>query len=80
VAYNVAVDGKNATRIDYYQWSRENGGQISKVSKSVTAKVYVLACHAIENAKLLMMSNKWNGIANSSDQVGPQPDGPPAFI
>jgi choline dehydrogenase-like flavoprotein len=70
VAYNVAVDGKNATRIDYYQWSRDDAGKISKVSKSVTAKVYVLACHAIENAKLLMLSNKWNGIANSSDQVG----------
>jgi choline dehydrogenase-like flavoprotein len=70
VAYNVAVDGKNATRIDYYQWSRDNGGAISKVSKSVTAKVYVLACHAIENAKLLMLSDNWNGIANSSDQVG----------
>lgn len=70
VAYNVAVDGKNATRIDYYQWSRDDAGKISKVSKSVTAKVYVLACHAIENAKLLMLSNKWSGIANSSDQVG----------
>lgn len=70
VAYNVAVEGKNATRIDYYQWSRDNGGPISKVSKSVTAKIYVLACHAIENAKLLMLSNNWHGIANSSDQVG----------
>ncbi|MDX6385160.1 MAG: glucose dehydrogenase [Blastocatellia bacterium] len=70
VAYNVALDGKNATRIDYYQWSRDNGGALSKVSKSVTAKIYVLACHAIENAKLLLLSNNWNGIANSSDQVG----------
>lgn len=70
VAYNVAVDGTNATRIDYYEWSRDPAGNISKVSKSVTGKVYVLACHAIENAKLLMLSNNWNGIANSSDQVG----------
>ena len=55
VAYNVAVEGENdaqkATRIDYYVWSRDESGAISKVSKSVTAKVYVLACHAIENAK-----------------------------
>jgi choline dehydrogenase-like flavoprotein len=36
----------------------------------VTGKIYVLAAHAIENAKLLLMSNNWNGIANSSDQVG----------
>lgn len=70
VAYNVAVDGQSATRIDYYQWSRDAGGNLSKVSRSVTAKVYVLACHAIENAKLLLLSNGWNGIANSSDQVG----------
>jgi glucose dehydrogenase len=70
VAYNVAVSGTNATRIDYYQWSRDDGGPISKVSKSVTAKVYVLACHAIENAKLLMLSNNLKGIANHSDQVG----------
>jgi choline dehydrogenase-like flavoprotein len=74
VAYNVAVEGENdaqkATRIDYYEWSRDDTGTISKVSKSVTAKVYVLACHAIENAKLLMLSNNGKGIANKSDQVG----------
>jgi len=70
VAYNVAVDGTNATRIDYYVWSRDANGNLTKVSKSVTGKIYVLAAHAIENAKLLLMSNNWNGIANSSDQVG----------
>jgi choline dehydrogenase-like flavoprotein len=70
VAYNVAVDGTNATRVDYYQWSRDANGNLTKISKSVTGKIYVLACHAIENAKLLMMSNNWQGIANSSDQLG----------
>jgi choline dehydrogenase-like flavoprotein len=70
VAYNVAVDGKSATRVDYYQWSRGADGKLTKVSKSVTGTIYVLACHAIENAKLLLLSNKWKGIANSSDQVG----------
>ena len=74
VAYNVAVDGQgdtqNATRVDYYEWSRDASGAISKVSKSVTGKVYVLACHAIENAKLLLLSNNWKGIANISNQVG----------
>jgi glucose dehydrogenase len=70
VAYNVAVDGPSATRIDYYQWSRDAQGNLQKVSKSVTGKVYVLACHAIENAKLLLMSNNGAGIANLSDQVG----------
>lgn len=70
VAYNVAVDGKNATRVDYYQWSRDDKGNLTKVSKSVTGKLYVLACHAIENAKLLLLSNNQKGVANSSDQVG----------
>ncbi len=70
VAYNVEVDGNNATRIDYYVWSRDANGNLTKTSNSVTGKIYVLAAHAIENAKLLLMSNKWQGIANSSDQVG----------
>jgi glucose dehydrogenase len=70
VAYNVEVSGNNATRIDYYVWSRDANGNLTKVSQSVTGKIYVLACHAIENARLLMLSNNWNGIANSSDQVG----------
>jgi choline dehydrogenase-like flavoprotein len=70
VAYNVAVDGNNATRVDYYQWSRDAQGNLQKVSKSVTGKIYVLACHAIENAKLLLLSNNGKGIANHSDQVG----------
>jgi choline dehydrogenase-like flavoprotein len=70
VACNVAVDGQNVTSIDYYEWSRDGSGALSKVSKSVTAKVYVLACHAIENAKLLLLSNNLKGIANKSDQVG----------
>jgi choline dehydrogenase-like flavoprotein len=70
VAFNVAVDGKNATHIDYYKWSRQADGKLTKEAKSVSAKVYVLACHAIENAKLLLLSNNWKGIANSSDQIG----------
>jgi choline dehydrogenase-like flavoprotein len=70
VAYNIAVTGNNATSVDYYQWSRDDKGNLTKVSKSVTGKIYVLAAHAIENAKLLLLSNNQKGIANSSDQVG----------
>lgn len=70
VAYNVAVDGTSVTRVDYYVWSRDAQGNLQKVSKSVTGKIYVLACHAIENAKLLLLSNNLKGIANLSDQVG----------
>ncbi|MEK6371161.1 MAG: GMC family oxidoreductase [Acidobacteriota bacterium] len=73
VAVNVAVQGKSATRIDYLVWSRDANGKLTSEKKSVTGKMYVLAAHAIENAKLLLMSqdDKGNkGIANSSDQVG----------
>jgi choline dehydrogenase-like flavoprotein len=72
VAYNVGTtaDGTTATQVDYYVWSRDDQGNLQKVSKSVTGKIFVLACHAIENAKLLLLSNNWKGIANKSDQVG----------
>lgn len=70
VAYNVAVDGDTATQVDYYVWSRDAQGNLQKESKSVTGKVFVLASHAIENAKLLLLSNNMKGIANHSDQVG----------
>ncbi len=70
VAYNVGVNGNSVTSVDYYVWSRDDQGNLQKVSKSVTAKIYVLACHAIENAKLLLLSNNCKGIANTSDQVG----------
>ncbi|SMP34309.1 GMC family oxidoreductase [Shimia sagamensis] len=48
----------------------EANGHISKQTKSVTAKVFVLAAHAIETVKILQMSNNRKGIANKSDQVG----------
>jgi glucose dehydrogenase len=59
----------------------DSGGKVSAVNYKrpdgsegrVTAKVFVLAAHAIEIAKLLLMSKgpqARNGIANSSDQVG----------
>jgi choline dehydrogenase-like flavoprotein len=70
VAVNIAVEGKSATRIDYLVWSRDANGKLTSEKKSVTAKLYVLAAHAIENAKLLLMSNNKKGICNSSDQVG----------
>ena len=59
----VGADGQ-VTGIDYYQWT---GGTFpSWTQGTVTARRYVLAAHAVENAKLLLMS----GAANSSDQVG----------
>jgi glucose dehydrogenase len=54
-------------------------GQVSEVSyktwdgqqqPSVKGRIVVLASHAIETVKILLMSNGGQGIANSSDQVG----------
>jgi glucose dehydrogenase len=70
VAVNIAVEGKSVTRIDYLVWSRDSSGKLTSEKKSVTGKLYVLAAHAIENAKLLLMSNDKKGICNTSDQVG----------
>jgi choline dehydrogenase-like flavoprotein len=70
VAVNIAVDGNNVTQVDYLVWSRDAGGKLTSEKKSVTGRKYVLAAHAIENAKLLLLSNGQKGIANSSDQVG----------
>ena len=70
VAVNIAVDGDNVTQIDYLTWSCDPSGELTSEANTVTAKRYVLAAHAIENAKLLLMSNNGAGICNSSDQVG----------
>jgi choline dehydrogenase-like flavoprotein len=70
VAFNVAVDGDNVTRIDYREWTRDDSGKLTWADKSVSAKKYVLAAHAIENAKLLLLSNNQDGIANKSGEVG----------
>jgi choline dehydrogenase-like flavoprotein len=71
VATNVAVDGNNVTGIDYLQWTRdETTGVLTSQAGSVSAKGYALCAHAIENAKLLLLSNDRQGVANSSDEVG----------
>ncbi len=51
------------TRINYLDYGSKNG---ETTQQSVTAEIYVLAAHAVENAKLLLASE----LANSSDQVG----------
>ena len=51
------------TGIEYKTWDN--------LSHQVTARIYVLAAHAVENAKILL-SSPWGNttVANSSDQVG----------
>ena len=74
VANNIRVDDNtdDITGIDYITYDTHGG--IPTGSGTVTAKKYVLAAHAIETPKLLLMSNKnknfKRGVANSSDQVG----------
>jgi choline dehydrogenase-like flavoprotein len=70
VATNIAVDANNVTQIDYLHWSYDANGNLQSTPASVSGKLYVAAAHAIENAKLLLLSNNQQGIANKSDQVG----------
>jgi choline dehydrogenase-like flavoprotein len=55
--------GGRISGVEYLRYETEGG---ETVPGSATATIYVLAGHAIENAKLLLAS----GAANSSDQVG----------
>lgn len=74
VASNIRVDDGTAevVGIDYISYDEHTGG--ATASGTVTAKKYLLAAHAIETPKLLLMSNRNknfpNGVANSSGQVG----------
>jgi choline dehydrogenase-like flavoprotein len=58
----IGPDGR-ISGVEYLRYETE-GGMVT--SQTATGTIYVLAGHAIENAKLLLAS----GAANSSDQVG----------
>jgi choline dehydrogenase-like flavoprotein len=71
IATSVTVD--NATGlvngVNYVQYQEPGGPQTG--SGTATAKIYVLAAHAIETAKILLNSPLGsNTVANKSDQVG----------
>lgn len=74
VACNIRVDENTADiiGIDFLTYDTHTGIQTG--SGTATGKIYVLAAHAIETPKLLLMSNKnkkcSDGVANSSGQVG----------
>lgn len=72
VASNIRIDEatKEVTGIDYIQYETKNGPATG--TGTATGTKYVIAAHAIEVAKLLLMSNKQlpEGIANVSGQVG----------
>lgn len=64
--YHIASDNKgNITAVEYYD--------IEDNKKSVDAKIYVVACQAIETSRLLLSSTgsyHTNGLANRNRQVG----------
>lgn len=72
VASNIRLNGDQVSGIDYIAYDSQTGPAIG--NGTVTAKRYLLAAHAIETPKLLLMSKNnpgWpHGVANSSDQVG----------
>jgi glucose dehydrogenase len=73
IATSVSVDTATGlvNGINYIQYQEPNGPQTG--SGTVTAKIYVLAAHAIETAKILLNSpigQTGKVAANSSDQVG----------
>ena len=66
VAYKIELD--DTGRVSAVHFKHPSGS-----TQTAGAKVFVLAAHAIETPKLLLMSRTGsmpNGIANSSDQVG----------
>ncbi|GAB1541912.1 GMC family oxidoreductase [Scytonema sp. NUACC21] len=73
VAYQVDVNTETGhiSGIQYKQYETQDGPVTNQ--GTVTAKVYILAAHAIETAKLLLNSTSSKfptGVANRSDQVG----------
>lgn len=75
VAYQVMVDETNPnlpiTGIRYRRWEADSFGNLTSTEGVVTGRVYVLASHALENAKLLLNSPcGTTTVANQSDQVG----------
>lgn len=73
IATSVSVDSASGlvNGVNYLQYQEPNGPATG--SGTATAKIYVLAAHGIETAKILLNS-PWGDtgktVANSSDQVG----------
>jgi choline dehydrogenase-like flavoprotein len=70
VASKIVVKNGQVDHVEYLQYG-EDGKQNAK--GQVSAKIYVVAAHAIETPRLLLLSageGVPNGVANSSGQVG----------
>lgn len=65
--------GAPVTGVEYVTWADKDGTLTQSDVKTATARIYVIAAHAIETPKLLLLSDLEDGsgtVANSSDQVG----------
>ena len=70
VASKIVVKNGRVDHIEYLQYG-EDGKQTAK--GQISAKIYIIAAHAIETPRLLLLSageGVPNGVANSSGQVG----------
>jgi len=73
VATRVSVDSSGRVNGIEFQQYDDPGRRPAGARKTATGKIYVLAAHAIETARLLLLSSTPTlpkGVANSSDQVG----------
>jgi len=77
VAKRVCVDENGRiSGIEYLTWDGPQDAPTITGTATAVGKVYVIAAHAIETPRLLLMSRTHdqgalaNGVANSSDQVG----------
>lgn len=74
VARKVLVDANGRVQgVEYIQYKDASRSWEGATVATATATTYVLAAHAIENVKLLLLSRTAalpNGVANSSDQLG----------
>ncbi|MFV3074588.1 GMC family oxidoreductase [Niveispirillum fermenti] len=72
VSVNTGGYGQDITGIDWVRYDGASGPVVAR--GTATAHTYVLAAHAIETPKLLLMSTNGGrtpgGVGNSSDQVG----------
>jgi choline dehydrogenase-like flavoprotein len=75
VAYRIIADTSDPNlpiaAVAYRRWQSDAYGNISSTEQVVTGRIFVLASHALENAKLLLNSPCGTiTVANQSDQVG----------
>lgn len=76
VASVVVGENGAVTGIEYLRWERDGGKKVTQSTGTARGTIYVLAAHAIETPKLLLLTRRGDqgaladGVANSSGLVG----------